>query len=147
MNNTLKKRVCNFQLVTITVNAVAGRYYFEDQPNLRDCIIQRISVYTAADFAKDLNNISLQSQVLTSQAYLTLVSGATEVIQKMDMSLLNPIEGGNSRNFNHGNLPLNDLEIIFDKSYVEFSTVTVPAVAAPFVFCFGIYYIKKSQIK
>lgn len=147
MNSTLKKRCCNFQLVTITVNAVAGRYYFEDQPNLRDCIIQRISVYTAEDFAKDLNNISLQTQVLTSQAFLTLVSGSKEIVQKMDMSLLNPIEGGNSRNFNHGNVPLQDLEIIFDKSYVEFSSVTSPAVAAPFVFCFGIYYIKKSQIK
>lgn len=147
MNSTLKKRCCNFQLVTITVNAVAGRYYFEDQPNLKDVIIQRISVYTAADFAKDLNNIPLQTQVLTSQAYLTLVSGATEQIQKLDMSMLNPIQGGNSRGFNMGNMPFNDIEITFDKSYVEFSTVTVPAVAAPFVFCFGIYYIKKSQIK
>jgi len=147
MNSTLKSRCCNFQLVTITVNATAARYYFEDQPNLRDCIIQRISVYTAADFTRDLNNLSVQTQELVSQSYLTLVSGATEIIQKIDMSLLNPINGGDSRNFNSGNIALNDIEVIFDKSYVEFSAVTAPAVAAPFVFCFGVYYIKKSQIK
>jgi len=147
MNSTLKNRCCNFQLVTITVNAVAGRYYFEDQPNLRDCIIQRISAYTAADFARDLNNIALQTQVLTAQSFLTLVTGSEETIQKLDMIMLNPINGGSSRNFNGGNLPFKDIEIIFDKSYVEFSAVTTPAVTAPFVFCFGVYYIKKSQLK
>lgn len=134
--------ILNYQFVSLQGNAVQERYYFPDLPNLRSAKVYRIVAYTSEQFTNDINNVPLVNQATFGSSYITINSNGLEVIQKLDLNMFKTIATADSyTNFN-GSVDLFPMMIDFSKSYVQLSNGTGVTPTPPFVYAFGIYYVK-----
>ena len=143
-----QKPVYNYQNVSIVINNSQTRYYFPDLPNLRTVKTFSISAYHNEIFPVDINSVPLIALSGFNRAFITLYANGREVYQRLDLMYLNPINtmdstSGPSPNHNpSGSFPMDNLELDFSKSFVEFSSGTNPYTGTTFCLNFGIYYIK-----
>jgi hypothetical protein len=135
------KRVANFSLVSINVTAVGNRWYFPDQPQLRGKKIQKIVAYDDRVVPFSPDNIPVTAAGSLVDIFLVLYVNDREDIKMPGAHLLTQTSGisaAATQNVN-GYVPLNDLPIIWEKSYVN-----APGTYTPFapqeVFLFGVFY-------
>jgi hypothetical protein len=135
------KRVANFSLVSINVTAVGNKWYFPDQPQLRGKKIQKIVVYDDRVVPFSPDNIPTTAAGGLVDIFLVLYVNNREDIKMPCCHLLTQTSGTSAaatQNVN-GYVPLNDLPVIWEKSYVN-----APASYTPFapqeVFLFGVFY-------
>jgi hypothetical protein len=132
----------NYQFVSITVQNETAKYFFPDLPNLRgDVYIQRIHAYLAPTLTADVNKVNNSSG--GALGTLTLNKGSDEIFKDLDLNLLNPFQGDNVIYNAQGSLYLDNIMVDFSKSFVQ---ILASATAPPFSICFGIFYIKKSDL-
>jgi len=137
------KKIKNYQLVTIPTVSTSNKYYFPDLPNLREVRVSSIVSFHRGLLPRDIYNVQPVTNSDFRNVYITLVTGAEEVVQTYDLTMLNPISaGGAISTFGnaYGNIDLNGLVINFSKSYVQFPGGSYSIPAADFSFVFGIYY-------
>lgn len=145
---TKEYAIKNYQFVTIQINQAnaVNRQYFPDLPNLRDVFTTGIVFYTAAQFGKDVNNVTPITTNNYNKCYLTLNVDGNEVIQNLDLRYLQSISGQNNSYNASGTLPLAPVKIDFQKSYVNIASGQNTG-STVFSFCFGIYYYYPTQIR
>ena len=136
----------NYQFVSVQVNSIQSRYYFPDLPNLRDVKTYQISAYNADFLPNDINNVPCVNFLDFNQCFITLYANGREIFQRLDLLYFCTIIGynplSNAKGQFGGALPLDYLKIDYSKSFIEFPSGVAPTTATPFVFPFGIYYIK-----
>jgi len=134
------KRVSKFSLAQIAINATGSKFYFPDQPQLRGKKIQKISCYFTELYQKSPDNIQLIQGVAINEGFLILyVNGRDDI--KMPLFHLVTQTSTNPGTFytNNGYIPLFDLPIVWEKSYVLIPNsyaLTAPQEA----FMFGVFY-------
>jgi hypothetical protein len=130
----------------VQVNSVQSRYYFPDLPNLRDVKTYCISAYNSNILQRDINAVPCVNQTDFSNSFITLYANNREVFQRLDMqyflTLVNYGAWPNNFASFTGSLALDYLKIDYSKSFIEFASGYAPTTVAPYVFPFGIYYIK-----
>lgn len=129
--------VDNYQLVSINMTSSQSKYYFPDLPNLRKVKTIGMSAYIPTLITTDNNGVSLSTNY--NRVYVTLVTGNDEFISKMDLIHFNGIYSKIGFGSCNGLFQLNEPEIFWSKSYVEYGQGTLPA-AVPSCLCFGVYY-------
>lgn len=146
MNKENFKKCVNFQFVSIAVTNESNKYFFPDLPNLRsDVYIQRIHTYFAPTLFADINKVICTGGTEGgSVGTITLNKGSDEIIKDLDLNLLNPFQGDNVVYNTQGSLLLDNIVIDFSKSYVQ---IRQQDTTPPFSICFGIFYIKKSDLQ
>ena len=136
----------NYQFVSVQVNSVQSRYYFPDLPNLRDVKTYCISAYNSNILQRDINAVPTVNQTDFSNTFITLYANNREVFQRLDMqyflTLVNYGAWANNYASFTGSLALDYLKIDFSKSFIEFASGYTPTTVTPYVFPFGVYYIK-----
>lgn len=118
-------KIGKFELVTLVVAAAAGRneYYFPDLPNLRNAMIQAISVYSDDIFSTDPNNIPLISTADLRKSFLVLNINDKEDVKIPMTTLMNiAIQGAPATQSNSANgyVPFAGQIVTWPKSYVKF---------------------------
>jgi hypothetical protein len=136
----------NYQFVSVQINSAQSRYYFPDLPNLRDVKTYCISSYNSNILQRDINGVPTVNQTDFSNSFITLYANNREVFQRLDMqyflTLINYGAFPNNYASYTGSLPIDYLKIDFSKSFIEFASGYTPSTTTPYVFPFGIYYIK-----
>ena len=136
----------NYQFASVQVNNAQNRYYFPDLPNLRDVKTYAIQTYNADFLTKDINNVSVVSRTDMANAYITLYANNREVFQRLDLQYFLTLVDYSNLTANYaswsGALPIDYLKIDFSKSFIEYASGYTPTTTTPYVFPFGIYYIK-----
>ncbi len=141
--------ITRFELVNL--NAPAGstvqRYYFPDQPNLRDKKTFAISAYYTNIMQYALDNTELVTELDFRHSFLVLYCinadnpNGVEAI-KLPCVKLNSLDYDRTGGFYiynvNGYIPLNDIKIIWEKSYIQMSVP--PTNAAAFAWQFGVFY-------
>jgi hypothetical protein len=135
------KAVSYFTLVQINTAAGAAttNYQFPDQPELRGRKIQKIVAYNDQQVPSTPNNIPVVTLANLSESYLVLYVNEREDI-KMSLTHLVSSTSSTGATFatNNGYLPLNDLNIIWSKSYVKVPSGNLITGGASFIF--GVFY-------
>jgi len=110
------KRITNCETVEIkTTNTSTTKFYFDEYPNLRGKVIQRVDNYALGNLQKSPTNRSIVNNTVYEKSFLVLVSQGREVINRVPLSQLTPAaNGGLPIFFNH--------IIDFPKSYIEVGT-------------------------
>ena len=140
-------KVFNFQFVSLQVNTLASKYYFNDQPNLRDAKIQKIHAYFPSVIPTDpnkvpiLNGPGIGSSLTDSYNFLTLNNDGVDLVKQLDLSYLQPFAGQYSYFLTDGSLNIGNIVVDFSKSYVEVSK-NGPIYTTPYSYGFGIFYTK-----
>lgn len=135
------KRISNFSLVEIPVQT-AGTYLnfnFPDQPQLRGKKVEKIAFYGEAQLNFSPNGGAAVTNANLQKCWLVLYINGREDIKIPVISLIN-ITSNTAGTFvnNNGYIPLNDVNIIWEKSYVKAPIgATVPANTS---FMFGVFY-------
>lgn len=131
----------NFQLVELKVpaNTNSTRLYFQDQPNLRNKIIEKIEYYDARSVPFAPSGVSNNGLI---SAFLTLADASgNDFVQDINIYEINAIYskfiGGNPISFN-APFTLKPRNIVFTKSYVSLSTPN--PIPSAYSICFGVYY-------
>ena len=132
----------NFQLVELKVpaNTSSTRIYFQDQPNLRNKIIEKVEFYdsfSVPNAPSGLSNATTQPTV-----FCTFVDpSGSEFVQDINLyeltGILSRPENGSPNSFN-APFTFKPRNIVFTKSYVAYS-FSNPLVTA-YSICFGVYY-------
>lgn len=135
------KRVSNYSLVSIPVGT-AGTYLnfnFPDQPQLRGRKVERIVSYNSAQLPTSPDGQALIPPADLQHCYLVLyIDGREDIkISLPHLSTISSVSGASVVNVN-GYVPLQDVNIIWEKSYVKAPRGI--AVAANSAFCFGVFY-------
>jgi hypothetical protein len=135
------KRVSNYSLVSIPV-ATAGTYLnfnFPDQPQLRGRKVERIVNYNQSQVPTSPDGQAVIPAASVQQCYLVLyINGREDIkISLVHLSTLASNTGAVLIN-NNGYIPLQDVNIIWEKSYVKAPRGI--AVAANSAICFGVFY-------
>lgn len=138
------KRVSNFSLVTISITAAGTKWYFPDQPQLRGKKIQKISVYGDLLLTKSPDNVTIVTQSVLSKAFLIAYVNGREDIKipliHLSSNTGNMTVGGPAIMQNtNGYIPLYELPIVWEKSYIQAPTTYTPT-AAQEVFMLGVFY-------
>lgn len=122
--------------IPIPSGTTLTRFFFQDQPQLRNAFIQGIQFYTPTVItATPLTNSTPISLADMKKATLTLYSGDLQVVFSMPILNLNEISDGTSPYV--WDLPLlENITISWVKSYVQFSTAPTGATALSL----GAYY-------
>lgn len=139
------KRVDKFCLVTIQITVTGNKWYFPDQPQLRGKKIQRIVYYDAAIVPKSPDNVpTIIPGAFKDQFLILYVNNRDDF--KMPLSnlfTLNTVPalaaGAICVVNNNGYTPLNNLPIVWEKSYVNAPLSYTPTTAQE-VFMFGVFY-------
>jgi hypothetical protein len=135
------KRVSKFSLVSISVTAVGNKWYFPDQPQLRGKKIQKIVAYDDRIMPFSPDNVPLIQGGSFADIFLILYVNDREDI-KMPCSHLftqtSAISASAVQN-NNGYIPLFDLPIVWEKSYVNAPGSYTPLTSQE-VFMFGVFY-------
>ena len=135
------KRVSNYSLVSIPVQS-AGTYLnfnFPDQPQLRGRKVERITSYSGEAIPRSPDGGVVATSGEISQCYLVLyIDGREDIkISLSNICTLSSVTGGTVININ-SYIPLNDVNIIWEKSYVKApGGLTLVANSA---FIFGVFY-------
>jgi hypothetical protein len=135
------KRISNFSLVELPVQT-AGTYLnfnFPDQPQLRGRKVERITFYGEAQCGFSPNGNAAITNTVLSRAFLVLYVNDREDIKMPIGSLIN-ITSNTAGTFvnNNGYIPLNDLQVIWEKSYVK--APQGATVVANSSWMFGVFY-------
>lgn len=135
------KRVSKFSLAPITVNAPGTKFYFPDQPQLRGKKIQKVVCYFDTLYAKSPDNIALITQAAMNDGFLILYVNGRDDIKMPLYHLVTQTQPATAGSFftNNGYIPLFDLPIIWEKSYVLVPSIYTPTTAQE-VFLFGVFY-------
>lgn len=131
-------RLSLFQAIEIPIasGTTLTRFFFQDQPQLRNAFIQGIQFYTPTVItATPLTGSTPTSLADMKKATLTLYSGDLQVVFSMPLLNLNEISDGTSPFI--WDLPmLNNITISWVKSYIQFSSAPTGATAISL----GAYY-------
>lgn len=131
-------RLSLFQAIEIPIasGTTLTRFFFQDQPQLRNAFIQGIQFYTPTVItATPLTGSTPTSLADMKKATLTLYSGDLQVVFSMPLLNLNQISDGTSPFL--WDLPmLNNITISWVKSYIQFSSAPTGATAISL----GAYY-------
>lgn len=134
------KRVENFSLVTIPINAAGTNFTFPDQPNLRGKKVQKIAAYMADQYPTSPENIPLVDVNAMERCFLVLYVNEREDI-KIPLSHLFTTSSTTGLAWvnNNGYIPLADLNIMWSKSYIKAPTTYTPTNPQE-VFMLGVFY-------
>jgi len=131
-------RLSLFQAIEIPIasGTTLTRFFFQDQPQLRNAFIQGIQFYTPTVItATPLTGATPTSLADMKKASLTLYSGDLQVVFSMPLLNMNEISDGTSPFV--WDLPmLNNITISWVKSYIQFSSAPTGATAISL----GAYY-------
>lgn len=135
------KRISNYCLVELPVQT-AGTYLnfnFPDQPQLRGRKIERIAFYGEAQCGFSPNGGVAITNAIISRSFLVLYVGDREDIKMPISSLINITSNtaGTVVN-NNGYIPLQDLAVVWEKSYVK--APQGATVVANSSWMFGVFY-------
>lgn len=134
------KRVSKFSLAQIATKANGTKFYFPDQPQLRGKKIQKISCYFYGLYLRNPDNIQLvQSTALRDGFFIGYVNGREDIKIPLYHLVTQTGLSGDTFYTNNGYIPLFELPIVWEKSYVLIPngyTLT----AAQEVFMFGVFY-------
>lgn len=131
----------NYQLVELKVpaNTNSTRVYFQDQPNLRNKIIEKIEIYSSFAFPNAPSGVS--NSLTSLEAFLTLSdSSGNDFIQDLNVWEINGIyylTNSVPQNFN-APFCLKPKNVVFTKSYISYA-ISNPSINA-YSICFGVYY-------
>lgn len=135
------KRVVNYSLVSLPVQS-AGTYTnfnFPDQPQLRGKKVERVTAYSGEAIPRTPDGGVVAQSGDISQCFLVLyIDGREDIkIALPHLCTLSSVTGGTVVNYN-SYIPLNDVNIIWEKSYVKAPNgLTLVANSA---FLFGVFY-------
>lgn len=123
--------------ISIPTSSTLTKFYFSDQPQLRNAKIQGIQVYTPTAITKTpLTGSTPATLADIKQATLTLYQGDLQVFYNLPLIAFNNIQDLTSPSV--WSLPeMNDIDISWTKSYVTLATAAGTTNVA---FSFGIYY-------
>jgi hypothetical protein len=132
----------NYQLVELKVpaNTTSTRVYFQDQPNLRNKIIEKVEFYDSFLLPNAPSGVANNLSQPTS--FITFADGTgNEFVQEMNIfeliGFLSVPENGVPNSFN-APFTFKPRNIVFTKSYVSYSFPNPLAFA--YSICFGVYY-------
>jgi len=132
-------RVKRFQAVEVNVpsGSTLTKFFFPDQPQLRNAKIQGIQVYTPTALTKTpLSGSTPTTLADIKQSYLTLYQGDLQIILNLPLLNFNFINDLTSP-FVFELPELNDIDISWTKSYVSTSTALATTSVA---YSFGVFY-------
>lgn len=123
--------------IPIPTSSTLTKFYFFDQPQLRQAKIQGIQVYTPTAITKTpLTGSTPATLADIKQATLTLYQGDLQIIYNLPLIAFNNIQDLTSPSV--WELPeMNDIDISWTKSYITLATAAGTTNVA---FSFGIYY-------
>lgn len=135
------KRVQKFSLAQIALNAAGTKFYFPDQPQLRKKKIQKVTCYFDLLYAKNPDNIPLINQNAMTDGFLVLYVNGRDDIKIPLFNLVTQTQPGSAGSFftNNGYIPLFDLPIVWEKSYVIVPSIYTPTFPQE-TFMFGVFY-------
>jgi hypothetical protein len=131
---TLKR----FEAIEIPVpsGTTLTRFYFPDQPNLRNAKIQAIQVYTYNTLsATPLSGSNMVSAADMKKSFLTLYSGDLQLIYSAPLLSFNNESNGTDP-FVYEVPKVDNMIISWTKCYVSLPTAPTGGVA----YAFGVYY-------
>ena len=132
-------KIKRFEAVEIPVptSSTLTRFYFPDQPQLRNAKIQGIQVYTPTAITKTpLTGSTPATLADIKQATITLYQGDLQIIFSLPLLAFNNIQDLTSPSV--WELPeMNDIDISWTKSFITLATAAGTTNVA---FSFGIYY-------
>lgn len=134
------KRLNKFSLAQIAFNAAGTKFYFPDQPQLRGKRIQKISAYNYNLMLRNPDGIPpVQVSAFTNSFLILYVNGREDI--KIPLYNLTTQTGVNPGTFytNNGYIPLFDLPIVWEKSYVLCPTTYTPT-APQEAWVFGVFF-------
>lgn len=144
-------KVFNYQFVSLQVNTLGARYYFSDQPNLRNAKISKIHIYLPSVIPTDPNKVPIMdtsyapsvAAVKNTMNFLTLHNNGIDLVKQLDITYFMPFTGSLNYFLEDGSFDVDNLIIDFSKSYIEsVPQPNGPVYQVPFVFGFGIFYTK-----
>jgi len=137
------KKVSKFCLAQIPINQNGTRFNFPDQPQLRGKRVQYVTAYFNNLYPLNPDGIALvQSSAILEGFLILYVNGRDDI--KMPLYHLVTQSNAMSQSYftNNGYLPIANLPIVWEKSYV-----LVPngysLTALQEVFMFGVFYADK----
>jgi|688.fasta_scaffold137772_1 hypothetical protein len=135
------KRVSKFSLAQIAINSPGTKFYFPDQPQLRGKKMQKIVCYFDVLYPKNPDNITVIDQNAMLNGFLILYVNGRDDIKMPLYHLVTQTQPGIGGSFftNNGYIPLSDLPIVWEKSYVLVPSIYTP-VAPQETFMFGVFY-------
>jgi hypothetical protein len=132
-----------FEAVEIQVpsGSTLTRFYFPDQPQLRNARIVAIAVYnTAAISASILTGSTPVTSADLKKSFLTLYSGDMQLVNSLPMTSLNNIQNGTTDGSDPAVFELPEIDsmiVSWTKSYVNLPTALSTTNVA---YSFGVYY-------
>jgi len=142
MNNIIVDKSYNVELL-VAQSSTSQQIYFPILQVLDNKVTQGIETYNILDVLKSVNNVALANIALLQVSYLNLVVGDIQQIWNFPLvSLINVRTGstGAGSVFNGYCNELNNLKIIWAKSYVFISDVTKISAAQNEAFVFNVKY-------
>jgi len=142
MNNIIVDKSYNVELL-VAQSSTSQQIYFPILQVLDNKVTQGIETYNILDVLKSVNNVALANISLLQVSYLNLVVGDIQQIWNFPLvSLINVRTGstGAGSVFNGYCNELNNLKIIWAKSYVFISDVTKISAAQNEAFVFNVKY-------
>jgi len=132
-------RIEKFEFVEILVTngATATRWSFPDLPKLRYASLLAMEVYTIDMITACISGRAPISVANMQKAYLTLYADERQDIYRVPLLSINRIQASTAP-FARALSMFKGQKITWDKSYVEFTTLTSPG--ADQSIPFGIYY-------
>ena len=127
-----------YQAVEIPINSTSlTRFYYQDQPQLRNAAINAIELYSANTIsATPLTGSTPTASADVKKASLVLYSGDLQVVWNIPLFSLNRISNGTDPYVFE--LPsVQGIVISWVKSYVQFATAPSSSTTA---LAFGVYY-------
>ena len=141
MNNVILDKTY-FVEIPIAASSTAQQIYFPILQVLDNKVTQGIETYSPTDLVKSVNNVASANMPLIRVSYLNLAVGDVQQIWNIPLISLINVRNGTAAavsSFNGFKNELNNLKIIWAKSYIFIADVTAIAASAQ-AFCFNIAY-------
>lgn len=133
------KRLSKFSLAQIPINAAGTKFYFPDQPNLRGKKIQKITAYHNNLYPKTPDGINIVDVTSFYIGFLVLYVNGREDLKIPLYHLTTQTSTFSDVYFtNNGYIPLFDLPIVWEKSYILCPTTYTPT--GQEAWQFGVFY-------
>jgi len=112
-----------------TNSTTKTKFYFQEQPNLRNKRILYIDVFTTSYVTQSPSNKNLVNDTVISKSFLVLVSKNKEIVNRIPLRRLFPVFQFEHRIFF-------DLIVDFPKSYIEIGSIASLSATETFLFSF-----------
>lgn len=123
---TDNKSVNNYSLINliVPVNSPATQFNFADQPQLRGKKIERLVLYSDTVVSKNQDGVASFPATYFSAYWLVIYYNQHENFRLPLWHLCNHLYGGGGASItdyvnSNGYIPLNDVNIIWEKSYIK----------------------------